>query len=105
MKEGIKEHLLAIITTCDLVHIFIFWFVCHSYLFFQSFRFVERQAVRGFISYLNPKIGDELIPKKLCMADAVNTRVEQLEDFTIELIGVCVLFLHILYFYSSFIFI
>jgi hypothetical protein len=66
--------------------------------FFQSFRFVERQAVRGFISYLNPKIGDELIPKKSCMADAVNTRVEQLEDLTIELIGVCILFLRILLF-------
>ena len=49
----------------------------------------------GFISYLNPKISDELIPKKSCMADAVNTRVEQLEDLTIELIGVCILFLRI----------
>jgi hypothetical protein len=66
---------------------------------FQSFRFVERPAFRGFISYLNPKIGDELIPKKSCMADAVYTRVEQLEDLTIELIGVRILFFCTLYFY------
>jgi hypothetical protein len=30
-KEGIKEHLLAIITTCDLVRILIVWFICFSY--------------------------------------------------------------------------
>ena len=43
---------------------------------------------------LNPKIGNELIPKKSCMADVVNTKVEQLEDLTIELIGVCISSLH-----------
>ena len=57
---------------------------------YQSFRFVERPAVRGFISYLNPKVGDENIPKKSCIADAVNTKVEKLDELTVELIAVCV---------------
>ena len=62
-------------------------------LSFQSFRFVEHPAFQGFISYLNPKIGNELILKKSCMENAVNTRVGQLEDLTIELIGVRILFI------------
>ena len=61
-------------------------------LSFQSFCFVERPAFQGFISYLNPKIGDELILKKLCMANTVNTRVGHLEDLKIELNEVHILF-------------
>jgi hypothetical protein len=54
---------------------------------------VERPAVRGLISYLNPKATDEQIPKKTCMADTVNTKVEKLDDITIELIKVCIPFI------------
>ena len=50
---------------------------------------MERPAVRGFISYLNPKVEDEAIPKKTCMADMVMTKVEKLDSLTIELIKVC----------------
>lgn len=53
---------------------------------------MERPAVRGLISYLNPKVADEHIPKKTCMADRVNTKVEKLDDITIELIKVCIPF-------------
>lgn len=53
---------------------------------------MERPAVRGFISYLNPKIDDEAIPKKSCMADTVNAKVEKLDNNTIELIKVCISF-------------
>jgi hypothetical protein len=53
---------------------------------------VERPAVRGFISYLNPKVEDEMIPKKTCMAESVMTKVEKLDNLTIELIKVCISF-------------
>ena len=53
---------------------------------------MERPAVRGFISYLNPKVEDEAILKKTCMADTVNTKVEKLDNITIELIEVCISF-------------
>ena len=39
---------------------------------------------------MNPKIEDEAIPKKTCMADTVNTKVEKLDNITIELIKVCI---------------
>ena len=92
-KEGImiKEHFLAIITTCDLVSNIRLVYsraTITNWIFWQSFRFVERPAVRGLISYLNPKIEDEAIPKKTCMADTVNTNVEKLDNITIELIKV-----------------
>jgi hypothetical protein len=64
-------------------------FLSHvSLTLFQAFRFVERPAVRGLISYLNPQVDEGLIPKKTCMADAVMTRVERLEDLTIDLVKV-----------------
>jgi len=97
MKEGIKEHFLAIITTCDLVSILLIHFESRPCTvsdcnIWQSFCFVERPAVQGFISYLNPKVEDEVIPKKTCMADAVNTKVEKLDNIRIDLIKVCISF-------------
>jgi hypothetical protein len=53
---------------------------------------VERPAVRGFISYLIPKVEDETIPKKTCMADTVNAKVEKLDNMTIELVKVRISF-------------
>jgi len=60
---------------------------------------VERPAVRGLISYLNPKVEDEYIPKKTCMANIVNAKVEKVENITIELIKVRISF----YFLHSFV--
>ncbi|KIL54867.1 hypothetical protein M378DRAFT_182392 [Amanita muscaria Koide BX008] len=71
MKAGIQEHLLAIIATCDL-----------------PFRFVERPAVCDFITYLNYKLQDNDIPKKSCIAAAVNTKVALLENLTLDIIDV-----------------
>ena len=62
------------------------------WILWQSFRFVERPAVRGFISYLNPKVEDEAIPKKMCMAETVNTKVEKLDNVTIDMIKVSISF-------------
>lgn len=70
-KEGIKEHLLAIIATCDVL----FWFC-------------ERPAVRGFVQYLNGKVKETDIPKKSAMAESVAARVEGLEEITKDLIKV-----------------
>ena len=64
---------------------------CYNHLiesFFQPFRFVERPAIRGFISYLNPKMQDNDIPKKSCMADSVNEKVLHLETVTFDIIEV-----------------
>jgi len=38
---------------------------------------------------LNPKVEDDAIPKKTCIADAMKTRVEKLDDTTVELIQIC----------------
>ncbi|KAF6764942.1 hypothetical protein DFP72DRAFT_839948 [Ephemerocybe angulata] len=70
-KEGIREHLLAIVTTCDL-----------------PFCFIERPAVQVFIQYLNPQLSDTLIPKKTSLANAVLGKVAVLEERTMELIEV-----------------
>ena len=56
--------------------------------YLQPFRFVERSAVRGLISYLNPKIQDDGIPKKSCIAGAVNAKVIYLETKTFDIIEV-----------------
>jgi hypothetical protein len=69
-----------------------YWTSISYAIIWQSFRFVERPAVRGLISYLNPKVEEESIPKKTCMADTVNTKVEKLENITIELIKVRISF-------------
>jgi len=37
---------------------------------------------------LNPKVEDKAIPKKTCMADMVSTKVEKLDNITVELIKV-----------------
>ena len=58
-----------------------------SYL--QPFRFVEYSTVHGFILYLNSKIQDNDIPKKSCIAGAVNTKVVHLETITFDIIEVC----------------
>lgn len=56
---------------------------------FQPFRFVERPAVRGFITYLNHTLRDNDIPKKSAIANSVNGKVIQLEEMTLEIIKVC----------------
>ena len=54
----------------------------------QPFRFVERPAVRGFITYLNHTLLDNDIPKKSAMANSVNGKVLQLEESTLDIIKV-----------------
>lgn len=56
---------------------------------FQPFRFVERPAVRGFITYLNHTLRDNDIPKKSMIANSVNGKVIKLEEITLEIIKVC----------------
>jgi hypothetical protein len=60
-------------------------FTNHS---FQPFRFVERPAVRGFITYLNQKLQDNDIPHKSSIAGAVNAKVLQLEELTFAIVKV-----------------
>ncbi len=89
-KQGIQEHMLAIIATCDLVS---FCFINHfNYIkilpYTQSFRFVERPAVRRFILYLNRKLTDGDIPHKSTMAESVNKKVVIVEETTRKLIKV-----------------
>lgn len=81
-KQGIQEHMLAIIATCDLVsNCFINHFNhTNIVLYFKSFRFVERPAVRRFILYLNRQLMDHDIPHKTTMADSVNKKVIVVED-------------------------
>jgi hypothetical protein len=55
---------------------------------FQPFRFVERPAVRGFITYLNHKLRDDDIPHKSGIASAVDGRVFQLEELTVAIVNV-----------------
>ena len=55
---------------------------------FQPFRFVERPAVRGFITYLNHTLCDNDIPKKSAIANSVNGKVLRLEEITLEIIEV-----------------
>ena len=56
----------------------------------QPFHFVERPAVRSFITYLNHTLGDNDIPKKSAIANSVNGKVIQLEEVTLEIIEVCI---------------
>ncbi len=58
----------------------------------EPFRFVERPAIRGFITYLNPKVRDSDIPKKSCIAASVNAKVASLEEQTFNIIDVCDIF-------------
>jgi hypothetical protein len=89
-KNGIQEHLLAIITTCDLVS----HFLRTEFMFanlnkkFQPFRFVERPAVRDFITFLNHKVQDDDIPRKSSIANAVKGKVLQLEELTLAVVEV-----------------
>ena len=55
----------------------------------QPFRFVERPAICGFITYLNPKVQDNDIPKKSCIAASVSAKVASLEEQTFNIIDVC----------------
>ncbi len=80
--------MLAIVATCDLVRILNFLFQPADD-FLQPFRFIERPAVRGFITYLNPKLQDTDVPKKSCIAEAVDAKVAQLEEITLEIVEVC----------------
>jgi hypothetical protein len=77
----------VIITTCDLVSPH-FLRAAFANEFFQPFRFVERPAVRDFITFLNHKLQDGDIPHKTCMATAVNGKVLQLEERTIAIVKV-----------------
>lgn len=55
-------------------------------MFLQPFRFVERPAVRGFITYLNHTLRDDDIPKKSAIANAISAKVIQLEQITLQII-------------------
>lgn len=81
-KSGIQEHLLAIITTCNLVsHYHCVGFNLKlSNKSFQPFRFVEHPALQDFITFLNHKIKDDDILHKSSIANAVNGKVLQLES-------------------------
>lgn len=91
---GIQQHLLAIIATCDLVSPTYFSPIDYSdhETMLQPFRFVERPAIRGFITYLNPKVQDSDIPKKSSIAASVSTKVASLEEQTFNIIDVCDIF-------------
>jgi len=54
----------------------------------QPFRFVEQPAVCSFITYLNPKINDNDIPRKSWIAVSVNAKVAKLKDLTHDVIDV-----------------
>lgn len=95
-KGGIQEHMLAIVATCDLVRTQRHPSLIHADDF-QPFRFVERPAVRGLITYLNPKLRDDDIPKKSAMAAAVYAKVAQLENVTMEIVDVRII-TYLLYF-------
>lgn len=56
----------------------------------KPFRHVERPAVRGFITYLNHKVRDDDIPHKSAIAGAINAKVIELEQSTLEIIKVCI---------------
>jgi len=58
---------------------------------FQPFRFVERPAVRDFITFLNHKVQDDDIPRKSSIANAVNGKVLQLEELTLAIVKVHIL--------------
>ena len=82
--------MLAIIATCDLVSLHFINHFNHIkiLLYLQSFRFVERPAVRRFILYLNRQLMDNDIPHKSTMAESVNKKVVIVEDITRKLIKV-----------------
>jgi hypothetical protein len=86
-KAGIKEHLLALVATCDLVSFYL-TFNPRAYYVVWPFRFVERPVICGFITYLNHKVRDEDIPHKTCIADAVNEKVLMLEEITLGIVDV-----------------
>lgn len=90
-KAGIHEHMLAIVTTCDLVSAPYFLGLALLITVGQPFRFVERPAVRGLITYLNSKVRDEDIPRKSSIASAIETKTKQLEKVTMEIIDVRIL--------------
>ncbi len=90
-KAGIQEHVLAIIATCDLVSNLKSLF-SPADDFLQPFRFIERPAVRGLIKYLNPKLQDTDIPKKLCIATSVDAKILQLEKITLDIVKVRIIY-------------
>jgi hypothetical protein len=54
----------------------------------QPFRFVERASLQRLVLYLNPGLGNNDIPKKSVMANAVMEKVEKLDAIDRELIAV-----------------
>ena len=54
----------------------------------QPFQFIEQSAVHRLIKYLNPKLKNTDIPKKLCIAASVDAKVLQLEKITFEIVEV-----------------
>jgi hypothetical protein len=87
-KAGIQAHLLAIVATCDLVCTPALKINLFELNNFQPFCFVERPAVRGFITYLNHTLRDNDIPKKSAIANYINGKMIQLEEITLEIIKV-----------------
>ena len=53
---------------------------------------MERPTVRGFIAYLNHSLRDNDIPKKSVLAGVVDAKVVYLEELTLELIDVSIIF-------------
>ena len=84
-KAGIKEHILVIIATCNLVRSSRF-LPDMLLMFLQPFCFVEHPAVHGFITYLNHTLCDDDIPKKSAIANAISAKVIQLEQITLQII-------------------
>ena len=91
-KAGIQEHVLAIVAMCDLVSNLEF-LISSTDDSLQPFQFIERPAVRGLIKYLNPKLQDTDIPKKLCITASVDTKVLQLEKITVDIVEVRIIYL------------
>ena len=86
-KSGIQEHLLAIITTCDLVSLRLSSY--RDYLWTFSAVPIRRTSCHsGFITYINHKLRDDDILHKSSLAGAVNEKVIQLEEQTLSIVKV-----------------
>ncbi|KAM6502733.1 hypothetical protein JOM56_002710 [Amanita muscaria] len=69
-KAGLTEYLLELIVDVNL-----------------PFQFVDSPAFRRMVCYLNPKLTDKDIPKKACMANAVDEKIAKLDGIDLELIA------------------
>jgi hypothetical protein len=88
-KAGIKEFLLELIVDADLVCFLIFtFFLSFDVSLYQSFRFVERASFRRLVCYLCPKPTETDIPKRTCIGDSIQEKVERLDDIDVKIIDV-----------------